>query len=325
MSQKMFSSLDLSDKKILVTGGYGFIGKYVIKKLQERGVKEGDIFAPRTAEYDLRESDNCRKVVQNIDIVIHLAANTAGIGYNREHPAEMFYDNMTMGVHLMHEAWKSGVKKFVAIGTICAYPKFTPTPFKEEDLWIGYPEETNAPYGLAKKMLLVQAQAYREQYGFNVIYLLPVNMYGPGDNFNPDSSHVIAALIKKFLEAKLHKKDEVIVWGTGKATREFLYAEDAAEGIILATERYNKPDPVNIGAGFEISIHDLTYKIAELIGFTGKIVWDTSKPDGQPRRLLDTTKAKEEFGFVAKTLFDEGLRKEKEWYEQNFLGKNQQL
>lgn len=325
MSQKAFPAIDLSKKKILVTGGHGFIGKYVVEKLRKRGVGKENLFVPRAADYDLRQSENCKKVVRGIDIVIHLAANTAGIGYNREHPAEMFYDNMAMGVHLMHESWKSGVEKFVAIGTICAYPKYTPVPFKEEDLWIGYPEETNAPYGLAKKMLLVQAQAYREEYGFNAIYLLPVNMYGPGDNFNPDSSHVIAALIKKFLEAKMHNKNQVVVWGTGKATREFLYAEDAAEGIVLATERYNKPDPVNIGAGFEVSIRELTHKIADLTGFKGKIVWDSTKPDGQPRRLLDTVKAKEEFGFEATTSFDEGLRKEKEWYEQNFLGKNQEV
>ena len=322
MSKKIPSSRVFTDKKILVTGGNGFVGKYVVKKLKERGVKEKNLFIPRSVEYDLRKIENCQKVVKDIDIVIHLAANSAGIGYNREHPAEMFYDNITMGVNIMQEAWKAGVEKFVVIGTICAYPKFSPIPFKENDLWNGYPEETNAPYGLAKKMLLVQAQAYRQQYGFNAIYLLPVNIYGPGANFNPDSSDVITALIKKFLEAKMHDKNEVIVWGTGKATREFLYVEDAAEGIILAIERYNKPDPVNIGAGFEISIRDLTHKIAQLTGFTGKIVWDKTKPDGQPRRLLDTTKAKEEFGFVAKTPFEIGLRKEKEWYEQNLLRKN---
>lgn len=322
MSKKISSKGILLNKKILVTGGNGFVGKYVIKKLKERGVKEENLFIPRRVEYDLRRIENCRKVVRDISIVIHLAANSAGIGYNREHPAEMLYDNMTMGINIMHEAWRAGVEKLVAIGTICAYPKFTPIPFKENDLWNGYPEETNAYYGLAKKMLLVQAQAYRAQYGFNAIYLLPVNMYGPGDNLNPDSSNVISALIKKFFEAKMHNKDEVVVWGTGKATREFLYVEDAAEGIILATERYSKSDPVNLGAGFEISIRDLTHKIAQLIGFTGKIVWDKTKPDGQPRRLLDTTKAKKEFGFVAKTPLEVGLRREKEWYEQNILGKN---
>lgn len=322
MSKKIPSSRVLTDKKILVTGGNGFIGKYVVKKLKERGVKEENLSIPRRVEYDLRKIENCQEVVKDMDIVIHLAANSAGIGYIREHPAEMFYDNITMGVNIMHEAWKAGVEKFVAIGTICAYPKFAPIPFKENDLWNGYPEETNAPYGLAKKMLLVQAQAYREQYGFNAIYLLPVNIYGPGDNFNSDSSSVITSLIKKFLDAKMRNKDEVVVWGTGKVTREFLYVEDAAEGIILATERYNKPDPVNIGAGFEISIRDLTNMIGKLTGFTGKIVWDKTKPDGQPRRLLDTTKAKKEFGFVAKTPFEAGLRKEKEWYEQYILEKN---
>lgn len=315
------SKIVLKDKKILVTGGSGFLGSYVVKKLKERGVKEKNIFMYDSKLYDLRQAENCRRVVEDKDIVLHLAARTAGIGYNREHPAEMFYDNITMGVHLMHEAWRAGVKKFVAIGTICAYPKFTPIPFKEKDLWIGYPEETNASYGLAKKMLLVQAQAYRQQYGFTAIYLLPVNMYGPGDNFDPESSHVIAALIKKFLEAKLEQKDEIVVWGTGKATREFLYVEDAAEAIVLATQRYDKPDPVNIGAGFEISIKDLTHKIAKLMKFKGKIIWDKTKPDGQPRRMLDTAKAKKEFGFVAKTPFDDGLRKEIEWYEKIALGK----
>jgi GDP-L-fucose synthase len=321
MSKKVPSGRVLTGKKILVTGGNGFVGRYVVRKLKERGVREKNLFIPRMAEYDLRKIENCQKVVRDIDIVIHLAANSAGIGYIREHPAEMFYDNTIMGINILHEAWKAGVEKFVAIGTICAYPKFTPIPFNENDLWDGYPEETNAPYGLAKKMLLVQAQAYREQYGFNAIYLLPVNVYGPGNKLNPGSSDAITALIKKFLEAKMYDKDEVVVWGTGKATREFLYVEDAAEGIILATERYNKPDPVNIGAGFEISIRDLAHKIALLTGFTGKIVWDKTKPDGQPRRLLDTARAREEFGFVAKTPLEIGLRKEKEWYEQILLQK----
>lgn len=319
------SKIGLTKKKILVTGGSGFLGTYVVKKLKERGVKADNISIPRSVEFDLRQIENCRKVVQGKDIVIHLAAKVGGIGFNREHPAEMFYDNITMGVNLMHEAWKANIEKFVAIGTICAYPKFTPVPFKEEDLWNGYPEETNAPYGLAKKMQLVQGQAYREQYGFNAIYLLPVNIYGPGDNFEIDSSHVIPALIKKFMEAKANKKDEVVVWGTGKATREFLYVGDAAEGIVLATELYNKLDPINIGAGYEISIKDLAHKIADRIGYKGNIVWDRTKPDGQPRRMLDTSRAKQEFGFTAATPFDIGLKKEIDWYEQTILGEAQIL
>ena len=304
----------LKNKKIIVTGGAGFLGKFVVKKLEERGFS--NIFVPIIEEYDLRKLNDIKRLYKEVsaDIVIHLAAIVGGIGANRENPGSFFYDNLIMGIQLMEEARLSGIEKFVALGTICAYPKFTPIPFKEENLWNGYPEETNAPYGLAKKMLLVQSQAYRKQYNFNSIYLLPVNLYGPGDNFDPKSSHVIPALIKKFYEAKINNLDEVIVWGTGNATREFLYVEDCAEAIVLATEKYNKPEPVNIGAGFEISIKDLANKIKDIIGFNGKIVWDKTKPDGQPRRCLDTTRAEKEFGFKAKTNFEEGLKKTIGWY-----------
>ena len=306
--------IDLSNKKIILTGGAGFLGRLVEKKLIERGCS--NIFIPRIEEYDLRNLDDIVKIYQiaQADTVIHLAAIVGGIGANRENPGSFFYDNLIMGIQLMEEARLSGIEKFLALGTICAYPKFTPVPFKEETLWDGYPEETNAPYGLAKKMLLVQSQSYREQYNFNSIYLLPVNLYGPGDNFDPKSSHVIPALIKKFYESKMNGLEEVVVWGSGDATREFLYVKDCAEAIVLATEKYNKPDPVNIGAGFEISIKDLAYKIKNIIGFNGRIVWDTSKPDGQPRRSLDTSKAEKEFGFKAKTSFEEGLKKTIEWY-----------
>lgn len=315
----MSKDIDLSKKKILITGGSGFLGKRVIVKLKECGVK--NFFAPRSTELDLTKLEKCRDAVKGMDIVIHLAGFVGGIGLNIQHPGKMFYDNIRMGIFLIDEARKANIEKFVAIGSICCYPKFTPLPFTEEHLWDGYPEETNAPYGLAKKMLLVQSQAYRKEYGFNSIFLLPVNMFGPGDNFNPDSSHVIPALIKKFYDAKINKKNEVVIWGTGKATREFLYVEDAAEGILLATEKYNKSDPVNLGAGFEISIKDLANLIAEKINFNGKITWDTTKPDGQPRRRLNVDKAKKEFGFVAKTSFEEGLKKEIDWYEENFMGK----
>lgn len=300
------------EKNILVTGGAGFLGSYVVQKIKEKKPKR--IVIPRSSEFDLREPEVCKKVVKGIDLVIHLAANVGGIGYNKDNPGELFYDNLVMGVHLMEEARKAGVKKFVGLGTICQYPKFTPLPFKEEDLWNGYPEETNAPYGLAKKMLLVQGQAYRKQYGFNVIHLMPVNLYGPGDNFDPSSSHVIPALIKKFVDAKEREDEFVVVWGTGEPTREFLYVEDAAEAIILATEKYNKPDPVNLGSAFEISIKDLAELIKKLVGFNGRMVWDKTKPDGQPRRKLDTSKAIKEFGFKSKTNFEEGLRKTIEWY-----------
>jgi len=298
-----------------VTGGAGFLGSFVVEKLtKERGVKPEHIRVPRSKEVDLRRWENCVKAVEDIDVVIHLAAKVGGIGFNKKYPGTLFYDNAVMGIQLMEAARQEGVQKFVAVGTICAYPKFTPVPFKEEDLWNGYPEETNAPYGIAKKALLVQAQAYRMQYGFNVIYLLPVNLYGPRDNFDPESSHVIPALIKKMIDAKLAGEDEVVVWGTGKVSREFLYVEDAAEGILLATEKYNKSDPVNLGVGKEITIRDLVYLIAELTGYTGKIVWDITKPDGQPKRCLEITKAKCEFGFLAQTDFEVGLKKSIDWY-----------
>ena len=300
------------DKKVLVTGGAGFVGSFLVPRIQKLGAK---VFVPRSKDSDLRIQVNCKKVVKGMDIVIHLAAKVGGIGFNMKYPGEMFYDNLLMGVYLMEEARKAKVQKFVALGTICAYPKYTPVPFKEEDLWNGYPEETNAPYGLAKKMLLVQAQAYRKQYGFNAIYLLPVNLYGSGDKFDPSVSHVIPALVKKFVDAKRKNLSEVIVWGTGKPTREFLYVEDAVEAIIRATEFYNKEDPVNLGANFEISIKELAELIGILVGFKGKIVWDKTKPDGQPRRKLDTSRARKEFGFTAKTDFEEGLKKTIEWYK----------
>jgi len=304
-------------KKILLTGGAGFLGSFIHEKLLERGVNEEDVRIPRSKELDLRIWENCLKAVKGIDIVIHLAARVGGIGFNRKYPATLFYDNAIMGIQLMEAARKKGVKKFVAVGTVCAYPKFTLVPFKEEDLWDGYPEETNAPYGLAKKMLLVQAQAYRQQYGFNAIYLLPVNLYGPRDNFHLEHSHVIPALIRKMIEARNKGERSVVVWGTGNPSREFLYVEDAAEGILLATERYNKPDPVNLGTGKEIKIRDLVNLIAKLTGYEGKIIWDTSKPDGQPRRCLDTSKAEREFGFKAKTGFREGLIKTIQWYQKS--------
>ncbi len=306
--------IDLREKRVIVTGGSGFLGRFVTKKLKNRNCK--DIFIPKIEEYDLRNLDAIKRMYRDAkaDIVIHLAAVVGGIGANRENPGSFFYDNLIMGIQLMEQARLTGIEKFVALGTICAYPKFTPVPFKEENLWNGYPEETNAPYGLAKKMLLVQSQAYRQQYNFNSIFLLPVNLYGPGDNFNPKSSHVIPALIKKFHDAKIDNHDEVIVWGTGKATREFLYVKDCAEAVVLATENYDKPDPVNIGAGFEISIKNLAEKISEIIGFKGKIVWDATKPDGQPRRCLDTSKAYTEFGFKAKVTLDKGLKKTIDWY-----------
>jgi GDP-L-fucose synthase len=309
--------MNWSEKRICVTGGAGFLGSHLITDLHARGASV--IFIPTIEEYDLVNPVAIARMLAdaNPDVIIHLAAHVGGIGANREHPAEFFYDNLMMGVQLMHQAYERGVEKFVAIGTVCAYPKFTPVPFKEDDLWIGYPEETNAPYGLAKKMLLVQSQAYREQYGFNSIFLLPVNLYGPGDNFDPRSSHVIPALIRKCIEAQDDGVDHIVVWGDGSPTREFIYVKDAARGIALATEFYNESLPVNIGSGFEISIKDLAEKIASLTGFEGDLVWDTSKPNGQPRRALDTSRAKEKFDFEAQTDFDEGLRHTIDWYRSN--------
>ncbi|MBN2047281.1 MAG: GDP-L-fucose synthase [Anaerolineaceae bacterium] len=304
-------------KRVCVTGGAGFLGKAVVRKLRKRGATE--IFIPRSAEYDLVNGDDIERMLDDArpDIIIHLAAQVGGIGANREHPAEFFYSNLMMGVQLIHKAWERGIEKFVAIGTICAYPKFTPLPFKETDLWNGYPEETNAPYGLAKKMLLVQSQAYRQQYGFNSIYLLPVNLYGPADNFDPSSSHVIPALIKKCIDAQDSGEKEIVVWGDGSPTREFLYVDDAAEGILLAAEKYDGDEPVNLGSGEEITIKDLVEKIADLTGFTGKLTWDRSKPNGQPRRCLDVERAKAYFGFEARMGFDEGLKRTIEWYREN--------
>lgn len=304
----------MKDKRITITGGRGFLGQHLVKKFVERGYRYIDV--GNRPEYDLVCLDDIKRMYdeKKPDIVIHLAAKVGGIGFNQENPGSLFYENLMMGVQLLHEGYMRQIEKFVAIGTICAYPKFAPIPFREDDLWNGYPEETNAPYGLAKKMMLVQSQAYRKQYGFNSIFLLPVNLYGPGDNFDLSSSHVIPALIKKCMDAKLNDEREIVVWGTGKATREFFYVEDAAEAIVLATEFYNKSDPVNIGAGFEISIRDLVELIMELTDFRGRVIWNRSKPEGQPRRMLDTTRAFEEFGFKAKTDLREGLKKTIDWY-----------
>lgn len=322
-----------TDKRVIVTGGAGFLGHFVVDKLEKRGAKE--IIIPRIEQYDLTKIESINRLFTDLGmeksgspgeykgqsgsnvIVIHLAALVGGIAANRERPADYFYNNLVMGTQLMHEAWQRGVDKFVAIGTICAYPKFTPLPFNEDNLWDGYPEETNAPYGLAKKMLLVQSQAYRDQYGFNSIYLLPVNLYGPGDNFDLQSSHVIPALIRKCVEAQQKNSDQIIVWGDGSPTREFLYVEDAAEGILLATEHYDSSEPVNLGSGQEISIKVLVQTIARLTGFSGDLVWDTTKPNGQPRRVLDTTRAAQYFGFTAQTEFENGLRKTIEWFRIN--------
>ncbi len=310
-----------SDKKVIVTGGAGFLGSYVVEKLKQRGT--GEIIVPRIENYDLTDIQAIQRLFRDVDIadrgtiVIHLAALVGGIEANRARPADYFYKNLIMGVQLMHEAWKFGVDKFVAIGSICAYPKITPLPFKEENLWDGYPEETNAPYGLAKKMMLVQAQAYRQQYGFNALYLLPVNLYGPGDNFDLETSHVIPALIRKSLEAIDRGEKQIVVWGDGSPTREFLYVKDAAEGILLAAEHFNDSQPVNLGSGEEISIKNLVQTIAHLTGFSGELVWDSSKPNGQPRRVLDTEKAEEYFGFRAQTKLEDGLRETINWYREH--------
>lgn len=306
--------MKLDGKKVLVTGGAGFLGRFVVQELIKNGVSEKDIAIPRSAEFDLRIWENCKSVVKGVDIVIHMAAKVGGIGFNREKPGELFYDNAIMGIQMMEAARQEGVEKFVGLGTVCAYPKFAPIPFKEDDLWNGYPEETNAPYGLAKKMTLVQAQAYRQEYDFDAVSLLLVNLYGPGDDFNPSSSHVIPALIKKVYDAKQSGASFIEVWGTGTATREFLYVDDAAEGIVLATERYDKPEPVNLGSGVEISVKDLVELICRLMDYRGEIRWDSTKPDGQPRRQLDVSRAEREFGFKAKTSFEEGIKRTIDWY-----------
>lgn len=303
------------DKRVIVTGGAGFLGSYVVRLLQERGCRR--VFVPRSHDYNLIDGQAVRRLFEDArpDLVIHLAARVGGIGANRRNPGVFFYENLMMGAQLMEEARRRKVGKFVAIGTVCAYPKFCPVPFREKDLWNGYPEETNAPYGLAKKMLLVQAQAYRQQYGFNGIYLLPVNLYGPRDNFDPETSHVIPSLIRKCVEARERKEDHIVVWGDGSPTREFLYVDDAAEAIVLAAEHYDGPEPVNVGSGMEISIKDLAYLVAKLTGYEGRILWDTSRPNGQPRRFLDTSRAENHFGFRARTPFEEGLRRTIVWYE----------
>ena len=310
----MFS---LKNKRILLTGGAGFLGRFVRKELLKKGVQETDIIIPRLIEHDLRRREMCDQLVSGVDAVIHLAGTVGGIGFNKKHPAKAFYDNAIMALNIIDASYRAGVKKFVGIGSICAYPKFTPVPFREENLWMGYPEETNAPYGLAKKMMLVQSQAYREEYGFNAIHLLMVNLYGPGDNFDSENSHVIAALIRKIMEAKQKNLDFIEVWGTGKPTRAFLYVEDAAEGIVLAAEHYDKPEPMNLGSDMEISIKDLVSLISRLVDYRGEIRWDTSKPDGQPRRMLDVTHAERELGFRANTLFEEGLQKTIDWFKSN--------
>ena len=306
-------------KTILLTGGAGFLGSHILENLtQKRGVSDSQVIIPRSKDLDLRKWEDCRKVAENADVIIHLAARVGGIGFNQKYPGTLFYDNIMMGVQLMEAARLEGIQKFVQVGTVCSYPKYTPAPFKEESFWNGYPEETNAPYGIAKKALLVMAHAYRQQYGMNIIYLIPVNLYGPKDNFDLESAHVIPALIRKFSEAVEKKKKEVDVWGTGRASREFLYVEDAAEGILAATEKYDKPEPVNLGTGQEITIKQLVNLIVEHTGFDGQVIWDTSRPDGQPRRCLDTSRAKEEFAFEAKTNLKVGLQKTIAWYTNEF-------
>ena len=309
--------MDLAAERIVVTGGDGFLGRHVQAALRAAGVPAGNILVPLVGDYDLTRRPDVERMYAAMrpGVVIHLAAEVGGIGANRDRPGRFFYSNLAMGLHMIEQARIVGLKKFVQVGTICAYPKFTPVPFREEDLWNGYPEETNAPYGIAKKALLVMLQAYRQQYGLHGIYLLPVNLYGPGDNFDPASSHVIPALIRKFVEARRRGEAQVVVWGTGKASREFLYVQDAARGLVLAAQRYDGPEPVNLGAGFEITIRDLAGRIRDLVGFDGRIVWDTSQPDGQPRRCLDVTKAEELFGFRAVVSFDEGLRRTLEWWQ----------
>lgn len=323
--QQSNSSAFWHNKRVIVTGGSGFLGSVVVRKLHERGAAK--VIVPRRAEYDLRDLAAIQRLLSDtqqnetaVDVIIHLAANVGGIGANMAKPAEFFYDNLMMGAQLIHESWRAGVGKFVAIGTVCAYPKLAPIPFREDDLWNGYPEETNAPYGIAKKVMLVQGEAYRQQYGFNTIYLLPVNLYGPGDNFDLATSHVIPALIRKSLEAKARGDDQLVVWGDGSASREFLYVDDAAEGILLATERYDDSAPVNIGSSVETTIRELAETIVRLTGFQGKIVWDTSKPNGQPRRKFDVSRAREAFGFSASTSFEEGLKTTIAWYQEQVEG-----
>ncbi|MDY7022095.1 MAG: GDP-L-fucose synthase [Cyanobacteriota bacterium] len=311
------NALNLQNKRIVVTGGAGFLGRQVVDQLLKAGANRDKILIPRSQEYDLCTLEACQRVVEGQDIIIHLAAHVGGIGLNREKPAELFYDNLMMGTQLIHTAYQAGIEKFVCVGTICAYPKFTPVPFKEDDLWDGYPEETNAPYGIAKKALLVQLQAYHQQYDFNGIYLLPVNLYGPEDNFDPGSSHVIPALIRKVYEAQQRQDKTLPVWGDGSPSREFLYSTDAARGIVMATQDYNEPEPVNLGTNHEVKIRDLVETICELMEFEGEIVWETDKPNGQPRRCLDTQRAKEKFGFVAEVDFKQGLKNTIEWYRQH--------